>query len=227
MEYHLVNSPGPERGRGTDDVSTSTAAQDAAKAQRIARRRSQVIASAAKILYETGYHRMVMQAVADDAGTSVGLIYQYFGGKEDVLRAVILDILEDFHRTIPPAMLAAGEDPEARIRAGFTTFCATIDQKREATLLAYRESQTLPDEGRAELMRLETDTISPFRDAVEDGIRLGHFREVSPDLIAHNIKMAAHGWALKHWSLGQTMSLTEYVEAELDLTFAALRPVNE
>lgn len=206
-------------------MSSSTTDQESARAERIERRRRQVIASAAKILYETGYHGMVMQAVADDAGTSVGLIYQYFGGKSDVLRAVILDILEDFHRTVPPAMLAAGDDPEARIRAGFTTFCTTIDQKREATLLAYRESQTLTEEGRAELMRLETETIHPIREAVEDGIRSGAFREVSSALVAHNLKMAAHGWALKHWDLAAEMSLMEYVEAELELTFAALRPV--
>lgn len=206
-------------------MSSSKTNQEAAKTQRIERRRSQVIASAAKILYRTGYHGMVMQAVADDAGTSVGLIYQYFGGKSDVLRAVILDILGDFHRTIPPAMLAAGDDPEARIRAGFTTFCAAIDQKREATLLAYRESQTLTEESRAELMRLETETNYPIREAVEDGIRSGAFREVSSALVAHNLKMAAHGWALKHWDLAAEMSLMEYVEAELDLTFAAMRPV--
>lgn len=204
-------------------MAGSTTAQDA-KTERIERRRSQVIASAAKLLYQNGYGGMVMQAVADDAGTSVGLIYQYFGGKMDLLTAVIVDVLGDFRRTIPPAMLEAGDDPSARIRAGFTAFCTTIDQKREAALLAYRESQTLTEEGRAELMRLETETIAPIREAVEDGIRSGVFREVSSRLVAHNLKLAAHGWALKRWDIGAEMSLEEYIDAELDLTFAALRP---
>ena len=45
---------------------------------------------------------------------SVGLIYQYFGNKEDLLRGVVVDILEDFRDAIPQALAKAGEDPVER-----------------------------------------------------------------------------------------------------------------
>lgn len=190
---------------------------------RVARRRAQVLAAAARIMYDTGYHGMSMQAVADQAGMSVGLIYQYFGGKEEVLEAVIVEILEGFRVGVPAAMDAAGDDPEERLRAGFAALCEVIDSRREATLLAYRESQTLSPEGRATLFRMEEETIEPFREAVREGIAGGRFRAVSPELIAHNLKMAAHAWALKHWTLARHHTLAEYVAAEIDLTLSAIR----
>lgn len=191
--------------------------------ERVERRRAQVLTAAAHIMYRTGYHDMSMQAVAERAGMSVGLIYQYFGGKEEILEAVIVDILHSFRTRLPAAMDAAGEDPEERLRAGFGTFCEIIDGRREATLLAYRESQTLTESGRVTIMRLEQETIEPLRDAVAAGIATGRFRAVRPELVAHNLKMAAHSWALKHWDLSRQMTLREYIDAEMDLVLSAIR----
>ncbi|MFZ1287461.1 MAG: TetR/AcrR family transcriptional regulator [Candidatus Phosphoribacter sp.] len=190
---------------------------------RVQARRTQILNSATRLMGRTGYHEMSMQAVAEDAGMSVGLIYQYFGNKQDVLRAVIIDILDEFRTEVPPAMAAAGSDPQARLASGFRRFCEIIDGKREATVLAYRESQTLDGAGRAEIIRMERETIDPFRAAVQDGIDAGSFRRVPADLVAHNIKLAAHGWALKHWDVGARMSLRAYVDAELDLLLAGIR----
>lgn len=174
-------------------------------------------------MIRTGYHEMSMQAVAEDAGMSVGLIYQYFGGKQEILRAVIIDILDAFRAEVPVAMSAAGEDPQAQLAAGFAAFCAVIDEKRSGALLAYRESQTLDAAGQAEIIRLEQETIDPFRVAIEAGIASGVFRPVPADLVAHNLKLAAHGWALKHWDVGARLDLAAYVQAELDLHLAAIR----
>lgn len=211
---------------------TTTAAPSAAAAsdhrarqrrERVQRRRAQVLEAAARIMYDTGYHGMSMQAVAEQAGMSVGLIYQYFGGKEEVLEAVIVEILDGFRERVPAAMDAVGADPEERLSAGFGAFCTVIDSRREATLLAYRESQTLSPQGRATIIRMEEETTEPFREAVRAGIASGRFRSVSPELVAHNLKMAAHAWALKHWTLSRHHTLDEYVAAEIDLTLSAIR----
>lgn len=194
-----------------------------ARAERIALRRRQIFRAAARIMVRTGYHGMSMQAVADEAKMSVGLIYQYVSSKEELLQSTILDILEEFRQQVPAAMAKVGDDPQMRLVEGFRTFCTIIDGMREATLLAYRESQSLPKSGASEVMRLESETMAPLRDAVADGIANGQFRPVSADLVAHNLKMIAHGWALKHWDLGARMSLEQYIDDELALLFASLR----
>ncbi len=42
-----------------------------------------------------GSHAVSMQALAAEAGVSVGLIYRYVGGKDDILLAVIVNVLDD------------------------------------------------------------------------------------------------------------------------------------
>src|SRR5674476_633361 len=50
-----------------------------AREERIERRRREVREAATRVMTATGYHGMSMQAVADEAQMSVGLIYSYFG----------------------------------------------------------------------------------------------------------------------------------------------------
>ena len=209
-------------------MATTAAARladrDDEHAARVQRRRRQILQAATRLMQESGFHAMSMQSVADAANMSVGLIYKYFGNKEDVLRAVIVDILEDFRDQVPAAMQAAGDDPVQRFSTGFRVFCQVVDAKRDATILTYRESKTLSPAGRRELMRLELETTEPIRQAVRDGVAAGVFGQVDVDLVVHNTLLVAHGWALKHWHLRRRFSLEEYIDAELELLLASMRP---
>ena len=201
-------------------MSTQT---QSTKDQRIQRRRSEILTAAVQLFQEDGYHSTTTHAVAERAGISVGLIYQYFGNKEDLLRAAIVDILADFRDRVPAAMERAGSDPESRIRMGFRTLVEVIDEKPEATVLSYRESMTLSKEGRDEIKALEIETAEPFRAALLDGMTSGDFRDIDADLVVHNLLLTAHGWALKQWRLARWLDLDSYVERELDLLLRAIR----
>jgi AcrR family transcriptional regulator len=196
--------------------------REAKRVDRIERRRRQVLNAAAQLMQETGYHAMSMQAVAERADISVGLIYQYFGGKEDVLQAVIVDILEDFRDQVPARVEAAGDDPVARLASGIRAFCEIIDAKRDATTLTYRESKTLTAEGKRMIKDLEIQTTEPIRRAIQDGIASGVFRDVDPEIVVHNVLMGAHGWALKHWHLAPRMTLESYITRQSDLILASI-----
>src|SRR6478609_3236207 len=151
-------------------IDIKQANRDARVDERVRRRRRQILAAATNLMQQTGFHAMSMQSVADEARVSVGLIYQYFGNKEDLLRGVVVDILEDFRDEIPRALAAAGEDPAERLRTAFRTCCLVVDAKRAAVNLTYRESKTLPPEGLAEIMVLEFETAEPIREVYRDGV---------------------------------------------------------
>ena len=208
----------------TTSAAARIADRDDEYTARVQRRRRQILQAATRLMQESGFHAMSMQSVADEANISVGLIYKYFGNKEDVLRAVIVDILEDFRERVPAAMQAAGDDPVERFSTGFRVFCEVVDAKRDATILTYRESKTLSPAGRREIMRLELETTEPIRQAVRDGVASGVFNQVDVDLVVHNTLLVAHGWALKHWHLRQRFTLDEYIEAELKLLLGSMRP---
>ncbi|GAA6525856.1 TetR/AcrR family transcriptional regulator [Intrasporangium sp. DVR] len=192
--------------------------------ERMQRRRAEIIHAAIELFQELGYHSATTHQVAERAGLSVGLIYQYFGNKEDLLRAVIVDILGEFRDRIPLAMEAAGPDPVARLRAGYRAYVAVIDENRNGALLTYREGLTLSPDGREEIKKLEIETAAPLRDLILDGIASGDFVDVDAELVVHNLVLSAQGWALKHWRLAKTYDVDTYADRQLDLLLRAIHP---
>ena len=189
---------------------------------RVRRRRRQILAAATTLMQQSGFHAMSMQSVADEAKVSVGLIYQYFGNKEDLLRGVVVDILEDFRDEIPRALALAGEDPVDRLKTSFRACCLVVDAKRAAVNLTYRESKTLTPEGLSQIMALEVETAEPIRQVYRDGVAAGVFRDIDARLVAHNMLLTAHGWALKHWNLSTWLTLDEFIDHELALLLASV-----
>lgn len=187
-----------------------------------AQRRSELLGAAARLMEREGAHAVSMQAIAEEAGVSVGLIYRYFGGKEDLVLAVIVDVLESFADRVPAAVAAAGEDPVRCLVAAFRAFCEVIDEHRHATVLTYRETKSLGQSGRARLKELELATSAPLRDLVRAGIDSGAFRQVDADLVAYNLLLAAHGWALKHWYFERGTTFEHYVSQQTSLILHGL-----
>jgi AcrR family transcriptional regulator len=205
---------------GHDDEHA--AARSAAKAARIRWRTRQVLDAATTLMQDTGFHAMSIQALAQEADVSVGLIYQYFGNKEDVLQAVLVDILEAYRQAVPEAIAAAGEDPVERLAAGFGAYCRVVDDHHQATALAYRESRTLTPEGLEQVKDLELATVQPLHDVITEGQVRGVFLPVDAGLITHDLMMLAHSWALKHWHLTPTYTLEEYIESQLAMVLRSL-----
>ncbi|WP_258008527.1 TetR/AcrR family transcriptional regulator, partial [Rhodococcus sp. ENV425] len=167
---------------------------------------------------------MSMQALADEAGVSVGLIYKYFGGKEDVLLATILAILDAFRDQLEPAMDAVGDDPVERLAAGMRRYIEIVDENLHATVLTYRESRTLDDAGRARIKELEVESSAPLRAALDAGIEAGVMNPVDVDLMVFDIMLLAHGWALKHWHFGAIYTLDEYIRLQTRFVLNTLLP---
>lgn len=211
----------------TDVAATNVTSREAVRAARVdarvQRRRRQILEAATHLMQQSGFHAMSMQSVAEEARISVGLIYQYFGNKEDLLRGVIVDILEDFRDQIPRAISASGGDPVQRLAAAFRICCQVVDAKREATNLTYWESKTLTPEGLAQIKDLEVQTTEPIRAVFREGVSAGVFADVDPHLVVHNLLLAAHGWALKYWNLRRRFTLEEYIDQEFALLLASVQ----
>ena len=198
------------------------AGSEGVRLARTAWRRGQIVRAATLLLERHGFHGMSMQALAKEAGVSVGLIYQYVPNKDDVLVLVIVDIIDAYKRELPPA-IAAHDDPVEQLAAAFDAYCRVIDGRRAATVLAYRETATLGEEGRTHLKRLEVETTRLVADVIERGIEAGVFvAETDADLVAFDLVILAHAWALKHWYLQPRLTLDGYVARQLALVLRSL-----
>jgi AcrR family transcriptional regulator len=178
--------------------------------------------AAARLMERDGAHAVSMQAVAEEAGVSVGLIYRYFGGKDDLVLAVIVDVLAAFAARVPAAIRAAGDDPVRGLAAAFRAYCEVIDEHRHAAVLTYRETKSLGAEARTRLKELEVSTSAPLRTLLRKGVRSGAFRPVDVDLVSYDLLLLAHGWALKHWYFERTTDFDTYVTEQTRLLLDAL-----
>ncbi|MEB3062088.1 TetR/AcrR family transcriptional regulator [[Mycobacterium] zoologicum] len=185
--------------------------EEAVRAARTDSRRRQILDAAVKVMQQTGFHQMSMQDLATEADVSVGLIYKYFGGKEDLLLATIVRIQEAFSDQLAPVIAAAGPDPVAQLTAGIRRYIEIVDENLDAVVLTYRESRTLDTAGRAQIKELEIASAAPLRGVIEAGIAAGTFSKVDVDLMVFDIMLLAHGWALKHWHFGELYSLDDYI----------------
>jgi len=185
--------------------------EEAVRAARTSARRRQVLDAAVKVMGKTGFHQMSMQDLATEAKVSVGLIYKYFGGKEDLLLATIVRILDVFRDQLGPVMDAAGDDVVDRLAAGIRRYIQIVDENLDGVVLTYRESRTLGMPGRTQIKELEIETAAPLRAAIETGIAQGVFRDVNVDLAVFDVMLLAHGWALKHWHFGPIYTVDEYI----------------
>ncbi len=187
----------------------------------VTRRRGQIIAAAVELFSHQGFYRTTIQDVAKKAGVSAGLIYQYVSDKEDVLLLALLSVLESYKHEIPAA-LEGLSDPLERFQAAIRAYCRVVDQRREATVLAYRSTKSLPDDRRQLIKDCEIETNGMIAACLADCIRCGLMREVNVELVTYQLVTFAHSWALKHWRLKDQCGLEEYVAEGLDFFAHAL-----
>ncbi|EFG76603.1 transcriptional regulator, TetR family [Mycobacterium parascrofulaceum ATCC BAA-614] len=188
--------------------------REAVRAARAGARRRQLLDAAVTVMGARGFHQMSMQDLAAEANVSVGLIYTYFGGKEELLLATIVRILDAFRDQLAPVMAAAGDDVVDQLAAGIRRYVEIVDENLDGVVLTYRESRTLAPAGRALIKDLEIATAAPLRAVVEAGMARGAFRDVDVDLTVFDIMLLAHGWALKHWHFGPLYTRDEYIRLQ-------------
>lgn len=135
--------------------------------------RRRLIAAARELFYERGYARTTASDVAAAAGCSLASFYSYFADLNDVLRALVIDFLEESSRRD----IGRWSVTEGRrgLRAMISAFVAHYFEHREFMLVW--ETARLTDPAIGELARRYT-AVYKRRSAIafETGIEAGLIR---------------------------------------------------
>lgn len=183
-------------------------------------RRAQIINAAIDLFGRHGYHVTKMRDIAEKAGVSIGLIYQYVEDKEDVLFLALIEVLNSYLREIPAAVSEETE-PLTRFRRAIHAYCMVNDVNADATVLAYRETKSLAVERRNIIKEKELETNEMMAGFIRDSVDAGLFEPVDIELLVYQIVMFSHTWALKAWRFRKLMTVNEYVERGLNLMLNA------
>jgi AcrR family transcriptional regulator len=179
-------------------------------AKLVGERRAQILRAAVKLFSDKGYYTTTISQIAREAGVSTGLIYQYFGDKDDVLLLSLKLVLERYEKEIPPR-LEGVEHPVERLCMALWAYCTIVDGLREATILAYRSTKSLRAERRTLVKQDELRTNRLLQDCLRACIAEGYMRQVNEYLLVYQYVNFSHAWALKHWAFRGKFSLGKYV----------------
>ncbi len=173
-------------------------------------RREQILRAAVKLFSDKGYYTTTIAQIAREAGVSTGLIYQYFGDKDDILFLSLKLVLETYENQIPPR-LEGIKHPVDRLCMALWAYCTIVNGLREATVLAYRSTKSLRADRRILVKADETRTNRLLRGCLRACIAAGYMRQVNEYLLVYQYVTFCHAWALKHWALRGRFSLGKYV----------------
>jgi TetR/AcrR family transcriptional regulator, fatty acid metabolism regulator protein len=187
----------------------------AARADRQADRRSQILAAAVKVFARKGFHASRVGDVAEEAGVAYGLVYHYYKSKED--------LLETIFRTTWTEMLA-------RVREVEEAGVPASEAVRQVTALLLRTWRRDPDlvrvlvreVTRSQHVQREVEEITHAMQVLEDIVRRGQESgEFRADLDARLAAVVFYGAldeVLTGWVLGQLPDRDEDIaRAERDV----------
>lgn len=107
------------------------------RAEKQARTRAELIATAAEVFARRGYNGASVEEIAEEAGYSHGAVYSNFEGKADLFLAVFEDYMAERARELAATQVDVAEDAplEARARALADQWMDRLERDRESVVL--------------------------------------------------------------------------------------------
>ncbi|WP_307324051.1 TetR/AcrR family transcriptional regulator [Microbacterium sp. SORGH_AS_0862] len=99
-------------------------------------RRAQLIAAAIEVMTTEGIEAVSTRRVAQEAGVSVGVVHYCFGTKENLLRRVIEQLVDDIRRSAQ-ARITPGQDLTASLSKATEAFMGDVEERPDRHLLTY------------------------------------------------------------------------------------------
>jgi AcrR family transcriptional regulator len=139
------------------------------------RRAPEIIAAAARVFAERGFHGATTQDVADVLGIRQASLYYYFASKEAALELVCLKGVEGFFEAAKA--IASGPGTAAnRLARLIDSHLSPLLDRSDFVKVFLNERQHLPTESRRRIGKWSRGLERIFEDVLKEGVRKGEFR---------------------------------------------------
>lgn len=148
--------------------------------------RARLLKAALAVFAQSGLDLEVTD-IAARAQVGVGTLYRHFGNREELLRAIVTEILEDALAQIRLALQPHADDPRAALLA-LVSAGLHVQQQYQPVFSVVRDRRLgkLFDRTYGETRR--TQFLREARGVIERGIQMGIFRrDLDPELVAATI----------------------------------------
>jgi AcrR family transcriptional regulator len=154
-----------------------------------AKRRSEILAAAQRLVYTKGYEQMTIQDLLDDLHISKGAFYHYFGSKQALLDGMIERVMEGAEKVLLPII----NDPQLPAIAKLNLYFATAGRwkvAQKAFMLALLRVWYADDNAlvRQKQLTVAIKRIAPMLTTiVQQGLREGVMTTTFPDYVGELI----------------------------------------
>ena len=164
-------------------TTAKTASQAAQAAPKAATREDEILAAAARIFREKGYHGTSVRDIAESVGLLKGSLYHYIRSKEELLARLFDGALEG---TVQELEAIATRDAPAgeRLRDMVHAYVRAVTVNLDAVGLYLREWRALPPPELARLRARRRSMRALFEDVIADGVK-------SREFAAEDVKISA------------------------------------
>lgn len=137
-------------------------------------REDEILAAAARIFREKGYHGTSVRDIAEAVGLLKGSLYHYIRSKDELLARLFEGLLEDTVRELG-SIVARDASAEARLRDMVRAYADAVMAHHDAVGLYLREWRSLPPAELAGLGARRRQMRALLTDVIDDGVRAGGF----------------------------------------------------
>jgi TetR/AcrR family transcriptional regulator, cholesterol catabolism regulator len=144
--------------------------------------RAQILRAAADLFRERGYQASTVDHIAARLGMSKASLYTHFRAKEEMLAAISRETIEAFTRDLN-LVLASRLGAEDKLRTVVRQHVQFVIANRSFLTVFFGEEANLPPRFVRSLAAQKDRYDKGVERIVEEGIRSGVFREMSPRLV--------------------------------------------
>jgi AcrR family transcriptional regulator len=185
--------------------------------------RKKIIDTASTLYVKKGFTATSIEEISEMAGVSLPVTYHYVKKKSEIMKMIMEDALNTFQDNLTKEIKGI-DDPEEKLAIAIILYFRVMDGQGEKVLLMYQKSSSLEKTSKSKVMQLEVQVSEIFSRIIEEGIKVGIFRAVDVDLMAYNIILMAHMWVLKRWHFKNRLTLNKYIDQQLEIIIASLKP---
>ncbi|RLB24238.1 MAG: TetR/AcrR family transcriptional regulator [Deltaproteobacteria bacterium] len=141
----------------------------------IQERRRQIIEGAIRVFTAKGFHGATVREIAEEAGLTMGSLYNYVESKEDIIY-IVYDYITEILRNEVKQAIKGLSDPKQRLKVAILENLKSIHRYQDIVMFIYKESAHLDKESLYDVLTRETEYIQLFEDLVRD-----YFKDVPID----------------------------------------------
>jgi len=176
-----------------------------------------ILSAVFSITYKKGFQAMSMRDLSLKTGMSLGALYAYFPGKDQLLaiiqdqgRAMVYEILDLFSQE--------HTQPKERLRAAIKAHLFLSELFRPWFYFTFMEARNLKPAGCEAVKAMDEHTQKILSDILEQGEAQGVFKPGNHALSACMIKALQQEWYLKRWKYTkQKISVDQFADQVLDM----------